>query len=44
MTTYEELSKRDVAFQQPPERMPWGSLSTWFSDPDGNGYFLAEPE
>jgi hypothetical protein len=24
--------------------MPWGSLATWFSDPDGNGYFLAEAE
>jgi uncharacterized glyoxalase superfamily protein PhnB len=44
MATYEELSKRGVAFQQPPERMPWGSLATWFSDPHGNGYFLAEPE
>ncbi len=44
MATYEELSKRGVVFHQPPERMPWGSRATWFSDPDGNGFFLVESD
>ena len=40
--TYAELSERGVRFTQPPERMPWGAKATWFSDPDGNTFFLAE--
>ena len=41
--TYEELSAKGVGFRQAPERMPWGDLATWFSDPDGNDVFIVEP-
>lgn len=40
--TYQELSARGVVFSGPPQPMPWGSKATWFSDPDGNGFFLTE--
>jgi catechol 2,3-dioxygenase-like lactoylglutathione lyase family enzyme len=40
--TYEELTKQGVQFTGPPQRMPWGARATWFSDPDGNSYFLTE--
>ena len=40
--TYEELSGKGVTFKGPPEPMPWGAQATWFSDPDGNSYFLSE--
>lgn len=40
--TYEELVARGVNVAKPPEKMPWGSMATWFSDPDGNSYFLTE--
>ncbi len=40
--TYEQLSARGVQFTQPPQAMPWGAMATWFSDPDGNSYFLSE--
>jgi catechol 2,3-dioxygenase-like lactoylglutathione lyase family enzyme len=40
--TYQQLSERGVQFTAPPERMPWGSKATWFSDPDGNSFFLSE--
>ncbi len=42
--TYDDLSGKGVAFKGPPEQMPWGALATWFSDPDGNGYFLTEDQ
>ena len=37
---YEELSAKGVQFQGPPQQMPWGAKSTWFSDPDGNSFFI----
>ena len=40
--TYETLSTNGVSFKQPVETMPWGQKATWFSDPDGNEYFLVE--
>ena len=42
--TYEELSARGVQFTQPPQQMPWGATATWFSDPDGNNYFLTQDQ
>jgi catechol 2,3-dioxygenase-like lactoylglutathione lyase family enzyme len=27
---------------KPVELMPWGQKATWFSDPDGNEFFLSE--
>jgi catechol 2,3-dioxygenase-like lactoylglutathione lyase family enzyme len=38
--TYETLTQRGVQFTQPVADMPWGSKATWFSDPDGNVFFL----
>jgi catechol 2,3-dioxygenase-like lactoylglutathione lyase family enzyme len=38
--TYETLSQRGVEFKQPVAEMPWGARATWFSDPDGNEFFL----
>jgi catechol 2,3-dioxygenase-like lactoylglutathione lyase family enzyme len=40
--TYEALSARGVNFKGPVEMMPWGQKATWFSDPDGNEFFLAD--
>lgn len=40
--TYESLAARGVMFKQPVEVMPWGQKATWFSDPDGNEFFLVE--
>ena len=40
--TYDQLSARGVEFTEPPQRMPWGSMATWFKDPDGNTFFLTE--
>lgn len=40
--TYDALVAKGVQFTQPPERMPWGALATWFADPDGNSFFLTE--
>ncbi|HLI52463.1 MAG TPA: VOC family protein [Thermomicrobiaceae bacterium] len=39
---YQELLAKGVTFSQPPQPMPWGTLGTWFSDPDGNSFFLTE--
>jgi predicted enzyme related to lactoylglutathione lyase len=38
--TYATLCERGVSFRQPVETMPWGQKATWFSDPDGNEFFL----
>lgn len=40
--TYATLVGRGVAFKEPVSVMPWGAKATWFSDPDGNEFFLAE--
>ena len=38
--TYDDLSAKGVNFTEAPQQMPWGALGTWFSDPDGNQFFL----
>ena len=38
--TYATLAAKGVAFKGPVEVMPWGAKATWFSDPDGNEFFL----
>lgn len=40
--TYEQLTSRGVTFTSPPQTMPWGATATWFTDPDGNSYFLTD--
>ena len=40
--TYEELSRRGVSFDSPPQTMPWGGKAAWFSDPDGNSFFITD--
>lgn len=39
---YATLSERGVEFSEPVQVMPWGAKGTWFRDPDGNQFFLAE--
>jgi catechol 2,3-dioxygenase-like lactoylglutathione lyase family enzyme len=39
---YAALTAKGVRFKGPVEMMPWGSKATWFSDPDGNEFFLVE--
>lgn len=41
-STYATLQARGVRFKGPVEVMPWGTKATWFSDPDGNEFFLVE--
>ena len=40
--TYREFSGKGVQFTGPPQPMPWGALATWFTDRDGNSYFLTD--
>ena len=40
--TYKDLTAKGVTFKSAPEAMPWGAKATWFSDPDGNEFFLTE--
>jgi catechol 2,3-dioxygenase-like lactoylglutathione lyase family enzyme len=40
--TYATLTGRGVKFKKPVEVMPWGQKGAWFSDPDGNEFFLVE--
>ena len=40
--TYARLTARGVRFKQPVAVMPWGEKATWFSDLDGNEFFLVE--
>ena len=37
---YETLIARGVRFKEPISVMPWGAKATWFSDLDGNEFFL----
>ena len=41
-STYTTLSGQGVKFEHPPADMPWGQKGTWFTDPDGNQFFLVE--
>jgi catechol 2,3-dioxygenase-like lactoylglutathione lyase family enzyme len=40
--TYATLSELGVAFRAPVTTLEWGQKGTWFSDPDGNEFFLVE--
>jgi catechol 2,3-dioxygenase-like lactoylglutathione lyase family enzyme len=40
--TYDTLTKRGVKFKEPVAVMPWGQKAAWFSDLDGNEFFLVE--
>lgn len=40
--TYATLAARGVQFKAPVETMPWGQKATWFTDPDGNEFFVVE--
>lgn len=40
--TYEKLKAKGVTFKGAPEEMPWGGRATWFTDPDGNEFFLSD--
>jgi len=42
--TVATLTERGVKFKGPIEVMPWGGRATWFSDIDGNEFFLASEE
>lgn len=37
---YEQLKKRGVVFEGPPETQPWGTFAK-FKDPDGNIFVLS---
>ena len=40
--TVQTLTERGVKFKEPVAMFPWGSRATWFYDPFGNEFFLAE--
>ncbi len=43
--TYNELTKRGVKFESPPEKQPWGGVLAHLRDPDGNVItLLGSPE
>ncbi len=41
-SSYQTLTGRGVHFKEPVQMMPWRQKATWFYDPDGNEFFLAE--
>lgn len=41
---YRDMSEKGVHFTEPVQLMPWGQKATWFTDPDGNMYFLVEED
>ena len=41
-STYQELSSRGVEFTLAPKLQPWGGWEAQFTDPDGNGFHLAQ--
>jgi catechol 2,3-dioxygenase-like lactoylglutathione lyase family enzyme len=38
--SYQELMKKGVVFEAPPQKMPWGTFVK-FKDPDGNLFLLS---
>lgn len=38
--TYRQLKERDVEFNGPPQKQPWGTFAV-FKDPDGNQFVLS---
>ncbi|NJO31981.1 MAG: hypothetical protein HC869_01435 [Rhodospirillales bacterium] len=41
-SAYADLSKKGVAFDRPPEKMPWGGILAHFRDPAGNTLTLVQ--
>ncbi|HEX8363383.1 MAG TPA: VOC family protein [Longimicrobium sp.] len=39
---YQAMVARGVPFGGEPEEQPWGGWETWFADPDGNRFQLAQ--
>jgi len=40
---YRDLRQKGVRFTRLPEKMPWGSVTATFRDPDGNQLELTSP-
>ena len=43
-SAFRDLSEKGVHFTEPVQMMPWGQKATWFTDPDGNMFFLVEED
>ena len=43
VTTYEDLIKNGVEFTMTPTHQPWGGFMAMFKDPDGNTFYLDQP-
>ena len=41
--TYKELIKNEVEFTMTPTHQPWGGFMAMFKDPDGNTFYLDQP-
>ena len=41
--TYKELIKNGVEFTMTPTHQPWGGFMAMFKDPDGNTFYLDQP-
>ena len=41
--TYKELKKNGVEFTMTPTHQPWGGFMAMFKDPDGNTFYLDQP-
>ena len=39
---HERLAAAGVTITRPPERMPWGLVEMWITDPDGHRFCLVE--
>ncbi len=42
--THADLQAAGVEFDMPPTRQPWGGFMAIFKDPDGNVFYLDQPE
>ena len=42
-TTYKEVIKNGAEFTMTPTQQPWGEFMTMFKDPDGNIFYLDQP-
>jgi len=42
-TTYKELIENGVEFTMTPSQQPWGGFMAMFKDPDGNIFYLDQP-
>lgn len=41
---YSRLSADGVEFHEPPTRQPWGGFMALLADPDGNVFYLDQPD